>query len=164
MWGRWWCFGGVFGSLKQRVSAIVNINHGYREKLHPFDYPLLALTGCCCSSNMRWRGRMGGIFISCDEPGSRGLYHLRLLCKFDPQGSQLLESSLFVTVLFVTPRTYVTHVRHLTLTYDPCRLLVLKKQHNDKGTQSCIIFDCCAILIHEYPIYQNRVSLSQCCL
>lgn len=43
MWGRWWRSGGGF--LRQRVSAIVNIGHGYGEKLHPLDPPLLGLRG-----------------------------------------------------------------------------------------------------------------------
>jgi len=44
MWGRWrWCAGGGF--LRQRVSAIGSVSNGYREKLHPFDPPLLGLRG-----------------------------------------------------------------------------------------------------------------------
>ncbi|KAK7301997.1 hypothetical protein RJT34_12874 [Clitoria ternatea] len=46
MWGRWWSAGGgSFGSLRQRVSAIVNVSHGYGEKLHPLDHNLLGLKG-----------------------------------------------------------------------------------------------------------------------
>ncbi|KAK7305581.1 hypothetical protein VNO77_43487 [Canavalia gladiata] len=45
MWGRWWGARGGFGSLRQRVSAIVSVKHGYREKLNPFDPPLVGLRG-----------------------------------------------------------------------------------------------------------------------
>ncbi|XP_027336170.1 calcium uniporter protein 6, mitochondrial-like [Abrus precatorius] len=45
MWGRWWCTSSGFGLLRQRVSSIVNVKHGYREKLNPFDPPLLGLRG-----------------------------------------------------------------------------------------------------------------------
>ncbi|KAL4396087.1 hypothetical protein AHAS_Ahas01G0056800 [Arachis hypogaea] len=46
MWGRCWCSGGaVFGSLKKRVSSIVNISDGYVKKLGPFDPYLLGLKG-----------------------------------------------------------------------------------------------------------------------
>lgn len=37
MWGRWWCASGGFGSLRQRVSTIVNVSHSYGEKFHPLD-------------------------------------------------------------------------------------------------------------------------------
>lgn len=50
MWGRWWwCAGGGF--LRQRVSSIGSVtsigsfSHGYGEKLHPLDPPLLGLRG-----------------------------------------------------------------------------------------------------------------------
>ncbi|XP_016196253.1 uncharacterized protein LOC107637248 isoform X2 [Arachis ipaensis] len=46
MWGRCWCSGGaVFGSLRKRVSSIVNISDGYVKKLGPFDPYLLGLKG-----------------------------------------------------------------------------------------------------------------------
>ena len=43
MWRRWWCAGGGVGSLRQRVSAIVNLSHGYGDKLHPPHPTLLGL-------------------------------------------------------------------------------------------------------------------------
>ncbi|MED6118708.1 hypothetical protein PIB30_005180 [Stylosanthes scabra] len=46
MWGRCWCSGGgVFGSLRKRVSSIVNLSDGYGKKLGPFDPYLLGLKG-----------------------------------------------------------------------------------------------------------------------
>ncbi|KAK7290315.1 hypothetical protein RIF29_04637 [Crotalaria pallida] len=46
MWGRWFYAGGGFGSLlRKRVCAIVNVSHGYGEKLHPFDPTFLGLSG-----------------------------------------------------------------------------------------------------------------------
>lgn len=44
MWGRWWWRDGV-GFLRQRASAIVNVGHGYAEKVHPLDPPLMGLRG-----------------------------------------------------------------------------------------------------------------------
>ncbi|CAI8597092.1 unnamed protein product [Vicia faba] len=38
MWGRWGCSSGGFRSLSKRVSSIVNLTHGYGEKLHPFGF------------------------------------------------------------------------------------------------------------------------------
>ncbi|MED6118707.1 hypothetical protein PIB30_005179 [Stylosanthes scabra] len=46
MWGRCRCSGvGVFGSLRKRVSSIVNLCDGYGKKLGPFDPYLLGLKG-----------------------------------------------------------------------------------------------------------------------
>ena len=50
MWGRWWWRAGG-GFLRQRVSSIGSVtsigsfSHGYGEKLHPLDPPLLGLRG-----------------------------------------------------------------------------------------------------------------------
>ncbi|CAL5202729.1 unnamed protein product [Lathyrus oleraceus] len=38
MWGRWRCSSGGFRTLSKRVSSIVNLSHGYDEKLHPFGF------------------------------------------------------------------------------------------------------------------------------
>ncbi|KAG4920444.1 hypothetical protein AAZX31_18G048700 [Glycine max] len=62
MWGRWWwCAGGGF--LRQRVSSIGSVtsigsfSHGYGEKLHPLDPPLLGLRGVV---EVMCGGRRGG--------------------------------------------------------------------------------------------------------
>nr|XP_027190656.1 calcium uniporter protein 5, mitochondrial-like isoform X2 [Cicer arietinum] len=45
MWGRWWCSGGGFRLLRKRTSSIVNLRHGYEEKINPFGPHLLGLRG-----------------------------------------------------------------------------------------------------------------------
>lgn len=54
MWSSWWR--GV-GSLRQRVSVIVNVSHGYGGKFHPFDPPLLGLRDFAVECG----GRKGGV-------------------------------------------------------------------------------------------------------
>ena len=66
MWGRCWCAG--FGSLRKRVSSIVNISDGYREKLGPFDPSLLGLKG----------GVVGAVECGGGK-GSRGLSSLSVV-------------------------------------------------------------------------------------
>lgn len=46
------------GSLRQIASAIVNVSHCYGEKLHPFDPPLLGLSGAAA---MECGGRLRGV-------------------------------------------------------------------------------------------------------
>ncbi|XP_020203664.1 calcium uniporter protein 6, mitochondrial [Cajanus cajan] len=59
MWGRWW-WGGGGGFLRQRVSAVVNVSHGYGEKLHPLDPPLLkGVVEVMCGGR-----RVGGVTVT----------------------------------------------------------------------------------------------------
>ncbi|XP_058787866.1 calcium uniporter protein 5, mitochondrial-like [Vicia villosa] len=58
MWGRWRCSSGGFRSLSKRVSSIVNLSHGYEEKVHPFGFGphLLGLRGAVTVTCGRGKG------------------------------------------------------------------------------------------------------------
>ncbi|MED6189746.1 hypothetical protein PIB30_098985 [Stylosanthes scabra] len=73
MWGRCWCSGGgVFGSLRKRVSSIVNLSDGYGEKLGPFDPYLLGLKGVVVGGVEKRRGLASSSIVVLNQIKNRG--------------------------------------------------------------------------------------------
>ncbi|XP_061344897.1 calcium uniporter protein 6, mitochondrial-like [Gastrolobium bilobum] len=86
MWGRWRCVGGGFGSLRQTVSAIVNVRDGYAEKVQPFVPPLLGVVAVMCGErgvlNYIKRGISSSTVLSSNSSGdSKGREESISLCE-----------------------------------------------------------------------------------
>ncbi|OIW14116.1 hypothetical protein TanjilG_21256 [Lupinus angustifolius] len=95
MWGRWVFAGAGFGSLRKRVSRIVNLSHDYVEKFHPFDPPLLGLSGfASVEYGERLRGISSLSVVFMNQMKKRGISSSTNSNNSSEDGNKVTEDSI----------------------------------------------------------------------